>query len=155
MARIAPVKTPAHAAANYVANGGAPAAANNWATNLALDLPAVFAAAAKQVGFWSSQVSTVEAQNNYVNGLNKAAANTAPIIAKINGPAKGTYTAQVRAAGGPGGRYLAFANQWMPAVATERANLDRTNPRGDRAANRARQAVYDTWVDTQAGKFRQ
>ena len=35
----------------------------------------------------------------------------------------------------------------MPAVSNEVTTLNQTNPRGDRAANRARQAAYDAWVD--------
>lgn len=155
MARIAPMKTPAQASTNYANNGGSAQAATNWATNLSADLPAVFAAASAKVGFWSSQVSTVQAQNNYVSGLNKASANTAPIIAKIQGPSKSTFSAQVRAAGGPGGRYTAFAAAFLPAVSTEIANLNRTNPRGDKTANRARLNAYLDWLDSQAGKFRQ
>jgi hypothetical protein len=155
MPKIAPPKTSAQASANYINNGGSPNAATLWATNLAADLPAVFAAAERQVAFWQSQVSTTETANLYVAGLRKAAANTGPIITKINGPAKATYTAQVRAAGAAGGNYANFSAAWQPAISAELQNLNRTNPRGDFGTNLARLNALITWAHGQKGKFKQ
>jgi hypothetical protein len=155
MARIAPLKTPAQAAANYARNGGSPTAAALWATNLSADLPAVFAAAKAAGPTWQQNVNTPQALLNYGNGLTRASNNTAPIIAKINGPSKNTFQQQVTAAGGPGGKYTGFAGAWMPAVSTQVANLDRTNPRGPSGTNQARMDAQYNWAVSQHGKFKQ
>jgi len=152
MARIAPIKTPQQAAANYGTNGGAASAANNWATNFTTDIPAILSAAAAAVSFWQSQVSTQQAATNFTNGLNAAKNNVTAIAAKVNSVGKASFSAGVKAAAT--GNYMTFASSFMPAVANEVSLLDRTNPRGDRAANRARQAAYDAWIDSQTGKFR-
>ena len=152
MAKSKPMKTAAQAAANYGANGGAAAAAALWATNLLIDFPGVLDAAAGAGVFWQSQVSTAQALNNFKNGLGRAKNNMAVISGKINGVGKQSFSAGVKAAAT--GNYLEFAGAWMPAVSQEVLQLDRTNPRGDRATNRARQAAYDAWIDGQAGKFR-
>ena len=152
MARTKPIKTAAQAAANYGTNGGAAAAAALWANNLLIDFPGVLDAAAASGTFWQSQVSTAQALSNFKTGLGRAKNNMAVISGKINGVAKNSFSAGVKAAAS--GNYLEFAGAWMPAVAQEVLQLDRTNPRGDRATNRARQAAYDQWIDSQAGKFR-
>lgn len=152
MARVAPIKTAQQAAANYGTKGGAAAAATAWAAGYTSDIPAIFAAASAQVDYWQSQVSTQQAATNFKNGLARAAQNTTAIAQKVNTVGMASFSAGVKAAAQ--GNYLAFANNWQTAVSNEVATLDRTNPRGDRAANRARQAVYDQWVDSQAGKFR-
>ena len=154
MARIAPIKTAAQAAANYGTNGGAPAAANNWATNFTADIPAILSAAAAAVGTWQTNVALPQSAINFTNGLNAAKQNAAAIATKVNSVGKASFTAGVKAAAAPTGDYSLFSNKWMPAVAQEVATLNLTNPRGDRAANRARQAAYDAWIDTQAGNYR-
>lgn len=153
--RVAPVKSAATAAANYGTNAGSPAAANAWAANLSADLPAVFNAAKAQVNYWQTQVASPQSATNYVNGLNTAAANITAIQAKINGPSKTTYTTQVKASAAAGGKYANFAAAWQPAVTTEIATLDRTNPSGDYAANVARMTAFVDWAHSQAGKFKQ
>jgi len=152
MARSKPIKTAAQAAQNYGINGGSANASLMWATNLLIDFPGVLDAAANAGAFWQSQVSTAQALSNFKTGLSRAKNNMTVISGKINGVGKSSYSAGVKAAAT--GNYLEFAGQWMPAVSNEVLQLDRTNPRGDRATNRQRQAVYDAWVDAQAGKFR-
>lgn len=149
------MKTAAQAALNYKNNGGSANTANLWASNLVPALPKAFANAAKQVSYWQSQVGSPQAATNYVDGLNTAAQNTAPIAAKINGPAKTTYSTQVSAAGSPGGNYSNFSAEFLPAVSAEIQTLNATNPRGTKADNRARLNAYLDWLDTQAGKFKQ
>lgn len=152
MARVAPVKTAAQAAAKYGANGSSGSAATEWASGYTADIPGILDAAARSVSYWQSQVSTALAASNFTTGLGRAKNNVAAIAAKVNGVGKASFSAGIRAASQ--GAYLAFSQLWQGAVASEVATLDRTNPRGDRAANRMRQAVYDAWVDTQEGKFR-
>ncbi len=152
MPRIAPVKTAAQAAAAYGANGGSSTAAANWANNFSADIPAILSAAAAAVGSWQDAVSTDQAAQNFTAGLNKAKGNAAAIAQKVQGVGKNSFSAGVKAAST--GNYAQFAAAWQGAVTTQVAQLDRTNPRGDRSANRARQAAYDAWVDSQAGKFR-
>lgn len=146
------MKTPQQAANNYGTNGGSPTAAALWASNYSADIPGILDAAASAIPRWQAAVAEQQAAINMATGLNRAKQNTTAIATKVNGVGKASYSAGVKAAAS--GNYLSFANQWMPAVANEVANLDRTNPRGDRTANRARQAAYDAWVDTQIGKFR-
>src|SRR5277367_3381034 len=144
MARVAPIKTAQQAAANYGTKGGAAAAATAWAAGYTADIPAIFDAAAAQVDYWKSQVSTAQAATNFKNGLSRAKQNVTAITQKVNTVGMASFSAGVKAAAT--GNYLTFANSWQTAVSNEVATLDRTNPRGDRTANRARQAVYDQWV---------
>jgi hypothetical protein len=146
------IKTPAQASLNYGTNGGSINAANLWGTNLSSQLDSALTKAAAAVAFWASQVSTQQAQTNFVSGLNKAKTNEPAIISKINGPGKLSFTAGVKAAST--GAYASFAAAWLPAVSGEVQQLNISNPRGTLAQNRARQAAYDQWVDSQAGKFR-
>lgn len=152
MARVRPIKSPATAAERYGLNGSSANATADWAKNFSADIPAILDAAAKAIPRWQEAVSTVEAAHAMQRGLTRAKSNSAAIAAKVNGVGKQSFAAGVRAAST--GHYLAFANEFMPAVANQVATLDRTHPRGNRADNRARQAAYDTWIDSQAGKFR-
>jgi hypothetical protein len=152
MARIAPIKTAAQAAASYGTNGGGATAAQNWANGFTADIPAILSAAAAAVGRWQEAVVSDQAAQNFTSGLNRAKNNAGAIAAKVNGVGKASFSAGVKAASQ--GNYLAFSQAFQNAVATEVSQLDRTNPRGDRATNRARQAAYDAWIDSQAGKFR-
>jgi hypothetical protein len=152
MARLAPIKTAQQAAAAYGANGSSAAAQNLWATNFSADIPGILAAAAAAGQFWQTQVQSPTALTNYQRGLQRAANNVQAITTKVNGVGKASFAAGVKAAST--GDYLTFAQAWQTAVGNEVSQLDRTNPRGDRAANRARQAAYDAWVDSQAGNFR-
>lgn len=154
MARISPVKSSQVAAANFAKNGGAPDAANNWATNFTADIPSILAAAAEAVGRWQDAVSTDQARSNFVSGLNRAKSNVAAIATKVMGVGKSSFSAGIKAAGAPNGNYSLFSAKWQPAVAAQVQTLNMTNPRGTRADNRSRQAAYDAWVDTQANNFR-
>lgn len=147
------MKTPAQAATKYGANGSAPAAATLWAANFITAMPTMFDRAAAAAAYWQAQVSSAAAAAMFTKGLNRAKNNQGPIATKVNGPGSASFMAGVKAAST--GQYLAFANAWLPAVANEVATLNSTNPRGTRAQNRARQAAYDAWVDSQAGNFRQ
>jgi hypothetical protein len=117
MARVAPIKTAQQAASNYGTKGGAAAAAQAWAAGYTSDIPAIFAAASAQVGFWQSQVSTPQAATNFKNGLARAANNVTAIAAKVNGVGMASFSAGVKAAAQ--GNYLAFSNNWQAAVASE------------------------------------
>jgi hypothetical protein len=152
MAKI--IKTAATATANYGTNGGAPVAANNWAANYSADIPAILAAAVAAVPLWQTNVALPQSAINMTNGLNRAKLNAGAIATKVNGVGKASFSAGVKAAALPGGDYSTFAGAWMPAVTQQVSQLNVSNPRGTRADNRARQAAYDAWVDTQAGKFR-
>jgi hypothetical protein len=152
MAKI--IKTAATAAANYGTRGGAPTAAADWATNYTADIPAILAAAVAAVPLWQQNVALPQSAVNMTNGLNRAKANAGAISTKVNTVGKVSFSAGVKAAALPTGDYSLFASTWMPAVTQQVATLNVSNPRGDRASNRARQAAYDAWVDTQAGKFR-
>jgi hypothetical protein len=144
------MKTPAQAAANYGANGSSAQAQNNWAANFTAALPKMKARAAAAAPLWQQNVNTAQALARFTKGVQGfdelAAAN------KANGPSKATFAAQVRAASV--GKSLAFYNTFLPAVTTEVQNLDRTNPRGDKAANRARLNAYLDWLDSKAGTFK-
>jgi hypothetical protein len=152
MAKI--IKTAATATANYGTNGGAAIAANNWATNYSADIPAILAAAVAAVPLWQTNVALPQSAINMTNGLNRAKLNAGAIATKVNSVGKASFSAGVKAASLPGGDYSTFSAAWQPAVAQEVAQLNISNPRGTRLDNRARQAAYDAWVDTQAGKFR-
>jgi len=148
------MKNAQQAAANYGTNGGSVAAQTNWAANFSANIPAILDAAAKAVALWQANVSTALAASNFTAGLARAKQDAGAIATKVNGVGKASFTAGVKAAALPTGDYSIFAGHWMPAVAQEVAQLNISNPRGDRAANRNRQAVYDAWVDTQAGNYR-
>ena len=148
------MKTAAQAAAAYVANGAAPTAVQLWATDYNAAYPSMIDKATAAIPLWQSQVSTQQAATNMRNGLAKARTKANLVATKVNGAGSASFAAGVRAAGGPGGDYTAFIGPWMNAVGQQVQTLDTTNPRGTRQQNRARQAAYDAWVDSQAGNFR-
>lgn len=148
------MKTAAQAAAAYVANGSAPAAVTLWATDYNAAYPSMISKAIAAIPLWQANVATAEAAKNMSSGLTKAGTKQAAVAAKVTGAGSASFAAGVRAAGGPGGDYTAFIGPFLTAVATEVATLNTTNPRGTRQQNRARQAAYDAWIDSQAGNFR-
>ena len=148
------MKTPQQATDKYGTNGGSLATQTLWAADYVANMPSIFTAAAAAVPLWQAAVATQDAANRFVAGLNRAKQNTTAIALKVNTVGKASYSAGVKAAAAVGGNYSTFSAKWMPAVAQEVSTLNISNPRGDRAANRQRQAVYDAWVDTQAGDFR-
>ena len=148
------MKTAAQAAAAYVANGSSPTTTSLWATDYNAAYPTMITKATAAIPLWQSQVSTAQAATNMKNGLAKAANKAAIVAGKVNGAGSASFAAGVRAAGGPGGDYTAFIGPWLSAVGSEVQTLNTTNPRGTRQQNRARQAAYDAWVDSQAGNFR-
>jgi len=152
MARVRPVRTAAAAAAKYGMNGSSGAASAEWAAGFTADIPAILNAAKTAGNYWQARVSEPEALTNFRAGLDRAHTRVGEITAKVNGVGKASFAAGVRTAAA--GAYLSFSSAWQPAVQALLDTLDRTNPRGDRAANRARQAAFDAWVDRQAGKFR-
>lgn len=147
------MKTAQQAATKYGTNGSAATATGLWATNFNAKIGAIFDAAAAAVSRWQAAVQDPAVAGRFVKGLNKAKANAPAIQTKVSTVGAPALAAGVRAAST--GAYLAFANAWIPAVANEVNVLNQSNPRGDRAANRARQAAYDAWVDSQAGNFKQ
>jgi hypothetical protein len=147
-----PIKTAQQAADKYGANGSSATASTLWANNFNADIPGMLAAAQAAIPRWQTAVQDPQAATNMNNGLNRAKNKAGAIAAKVSSTGKASFQAGVRAAAADA--YLAFAQAWQGAVANEVGQLDRTNPRGDRAANRARQAAYDLWVDSQAGNFR-
>lgn len=149
------MKTPAQATAKYVTNGSAATATGLWATNFNSKIGAIFDAAAAAVGRWQSAVQDPKVANRFVGGLQKAKGRSAAISTKVTNVGAPALASGVRAAGAPDGKYTAFSTQWMGAVGQEVQTLNQSNPRGDRNANRARQAAYDAWVDGQAGNFKQ
>lgn len=149
------MKTPAQAATNYATNAGSAAAATSWAADYLTQFPTMVARATAQVSYWQSQVSTQQAATDYVDGLNRAQSNIAAITTKVNGAGKTSYSAGVKNAGAAGGNYSNFAAEWLPAVATEVATLNRTNPRGDYAQNQARLAAFIDWEHAQKGNYKQ
>lgn len=148
------MKTAAQAAAAYVANGTAPAAVALWAADYNAAYPTMITKAIAAIPTWQANVSTALAAKNMSNGLTKAGTKAAAVATKVSGAGSASFAAGVRAAGGPGGDYTAFIGPWLSAVGSEVQTLNTTNPRGTRAQNRARQAAYDAWVDSQAGNFR-
>lgn len=148
------MKTPATAVANYLRNGANAAASTAWATGFTANIPAILDAAIAAAPRWQAAVADPQALVNLTSGLQRAKQNAGAIATKANGVGKASFTAGVTAAAQPSGDYSLFAAKWMPAVAQEVAQLNVSNPRGDRAANRARQSVYDQWVDSQANNFR-
>lgn len=148
------MKTAAQAAANYVTNGATAATATLWSTDYIAALPTMLDKAIAAIPTWQANVSTPLAASNMTKGLTRAKSKTAAITTKVTTVGVPAYQAGIRTAGGPGGNYQAFIGPFLTAVASEVATLNTTNPRGTRAQNRARQAAYDTWIDTQAGNFR-
>lgn len=149
------MKTAAQATTKYVTNGSAPAAAQLWSADFLAALPTMFDKAIAAIPTWQAAVADPRAATLMARGLNRAKNNTGPITTKVQGPAQASFSSGVRVAGGPNGNYTNFSTAWMPAVSTEVTTLNQTNPRGTRAQNRARQAAYDAWIDTQGGNFRQ
>jgi hypothetical protein len=148
------MKTAAQAAAAYVANGSAPAAVSLWAADYNAAYPTMIDKAITAIPLWQANVATLQAATNMNKGLTKAKAKQSAVATKVNGAGSSSFAAGVRAAGGPGGDYQAFIAPFLTAVGNEVATLNTTNPRGTRQQNRARQAAYDAWIDSQAGNFR-
>jgi hypothetical protein len=148
------MKTAAQAAAAYVANGAAPTAISLWASDYIAAYPTMIDKATAAIPTWQANVATQQAAANMRSGLAKARNKASLVTTKVNGAGSASFAAGVRAAGGPGGDYTAFIGPWMSAVGSQVQTLDTTNPRGTRQQNRARQAAYDAWVDSQAGNFR-
>lgn len=149
------MKTAAQAAAKYLTNGSAATATGLWATNFNAKIGAIFDAAAASVTRWQAAVNDPAVAARFVGGLNKAKTRAPAIQTKVTSVGAPALAAGVRAAGGANGNYTNFSVAWMSAVGNEVNQLNQTNPRGDRAANRGRQAAYDAWVDTQSGNFKQ
>ena len=148
------MKTVQQAAANYVKNGGAQAAADTWAANFSANIPGILQAAIDAIPRWQEAVATAQAAANMGTGLTRAKGNVSAITAKVTTVGKASFKAGVTAAGAPNGDYSLFIGKFMPDVASEVQQLNITNPRGDRSANRARQAAYDSWIDSRAGMYR-
>ena len=148
------MKTAAQAAAAYVANGSAPAAVQLWAADYNAAYPSMIDDAIAAIPTWQANVATAQAAANMRNGLSKAKSKASAVATKVNGAGSASFAAGVRAAGGPGGDYQAFIGPFLTAVGQEVQTLNTTNPRGTRQQNRARQAAYDAWIDSQAGNFR-
>ena len=149
------MKTPAQATAKYGANGSAAAATGLWAANFNANMGAIFDAAIAAGPRWQAAVQDPQSLTNLKNGLTKAKGRIPQISTKVTNVGAPALAAGVRAAAAPGGKYDSFSAKWLPAVASEVNTLNQTNPRGDRAANRARQAAFDAWVDQQKGNFKQ
>lgn len=149
------MKTPAQSATKYSTNGSAPTATQLWAANFNANMPAIFDAAARAVGLWQAAVSDPISAQHFTSGLAKAKNNINAIATKVTNVGAPALAAGVRAAGAVGGKYSDFINEFLPAVSQEVATLNQTNPRGTRQQNRARQAAYDAWIDSQAGNFKQ
>jgi hypothetical protein len=149
------MKTPAQATAKYLTNGSAAVSTGLWATNYNAKIGAIFDAAAASVSRWQAAVQDPAVAARFVKGLGKAKTRSTQIATKVTTVGAPALAAGVRAAAAVDGAYTAFSNAWIPAVSQEVATLNQTNPRGDRAANRARQAAYDSWVDQQNGNFKQ
>jgi hypothetical protein len=147
------MKTAQQAATKYGTNGSAPAATQLWAQNFNAEYLNMLAAATAAIPTWQAAVADPQSAVNMSKGLTKAKAKQASVATKVTNTSSASLAAGVRAAST--GAYLAFSNQWLPAVAQEVQTLNQTNPRGTRAQNRARQAAYDAWVDQQNGNFRQ
>jgi hypothetical protein len=148
------MKTAAQAAAAYVANGAAAVSVAAWAADYNAAYPTMITKATAAIPTWQANVATAQAALNMKNGLAKAANKAALVAAKVNGAGSASFAAGVRAAGGPGGDYTAFIGPFLAATGNEVQTLNTTNPRGTRQQNRARQAAYDAWIDSQAGNFR-
>lgn len=150
--KLGPKKTAAQAASNYGTNGGSVAAANNWAANLSANFAQVLQKAASAVGTWQANVSTAQAANNFTGGLNRASQNVAVAVAKIQGPSKATFSAQVKVAST--GNYQTFATKFVPAVDAEAAALAAQYPGTDPASGTQRMVAMNAWLISQKGNFR-
>lgn len=148
------MKTAATATLKYGVNGTSVQASNDWANNFSSNIDNILNSAIKAIPQWQAAVATAQAAINMSNGLTKAKAKEAAIVTKVQSVGKASFTAGIKAAALPTGGYAQFSTAWMPVVSQERSQLDISHPRGDRAANRARQAAYDAWIDTKAGQFR-
>lgn len=148
------MKTAAQAAAAYVANGTAPASTTAWAADYNAAYPTMITKAIAAIPLWQSNVASPLAASNMQKGLTRAGTKAGAVATKVNGAGLASFSAGVRAAGGPGGDYVAFIGPFLSSVGQEVQTLNSTNPRGTRAQNRARQAAYDAWIDSQAGNFR-
>jgi hypothetical protein len=146
------IKSAAQAAAKYGTNGGSAQAATEWANGFSADIPGILDKAIAAGPRWQAAVNDPQSLVNLRNGLNRAKNNVGAITTKVQGVGKSSFSAGVRAAAT--GNYLTFSQAWQTAVGNEVLQLNNSNPRGDRAANRARQAAYDAWIDGQGGKFR-
>jgi hypothetical protein len=147
------MKTAQQAATKYGTNGSAATATGLWATNFNAKIAAIFDAAAASVSRWQAAVQDPAVAARFVSGLGKAKQNAPAIQTKVTNVGAPALAAGVRAAST--GKYLTFAGLWMQAVGSEVNTLNQTSPRGTRAQNRARQAAYDAWVDSQANNFKQ
>jgi len=148
------MKTAAQAAAAYVANGAAPTAVSLWAADYNAAYPSMITKAVAAIPTWQANVATALAASNMQKGLTRAGTKAAAVALKVNGAGSASFAAGVRAAGGQGGDYQLFIGSFLTAVGQEVQTLNQTNPRGTRQQNRARQAAYDAWIDSQAGNFR-
>lgn len=147
------MKTAAQAASKYGANGGSPASGQLWSADFLAAFPKMIANAVAQTPYWQAQVSTAAAAAAYKAGLNGANANLATITTKVNGVAQASFMAGVKAAAT--GKYLNFADEFIPAVTSEVNTLNSTNPRGTPAQNRARLNAYLDWLESKKGTFKQ
>jgi hypothetical protein len=148
------MKTAAQAAAAYISNGSNPTAVSLWAADYNAAYPTMITKAIAAIPTWQNNVATPLAASNMSKGLQRAGTKQAAVATKVNGAGSASFAAGVRAAGGPGGDYSAFIAPFLSAVQNEVNTLNSTNPRGTRQQNRARQAAYDAWIDSQAGNFR-
>lgn len=145
------MKTATQAATNYGTNGSSAAAQNLWAGEFVANIPKMQARAQAQATYWQTQVNTPEALANFKSGV--ATIDVPAVTTKVSTVGKASLAAGVKAAST--GKYASFAAEFMPAVSTEIQNLDRTNPRGDKAQNRTRLNAYLDWLESQAGNFKQ
>lgn len=148
------MKTAAQAAAAYVANGSAPTATAAWASGYNAAYPTMITKATAAIPTWQAAVASAAAATAMSKGLARAATKSAAVATKVNGAGSASFAAGVRTAGSTGGDYTAFIGPFLTAVAQEVQTLNQTNPRGTRQQNRARQAAYDAWIDSQAGNFK-
>ena len=107
------------------------------------------------IPLWQSQVSTAQAAKNMTNGLTKAGTKATAVATKVNGAGSASLLGRRARRRRPWRRlHLVHRSLAQLRSAAEVQTLNTTNPRGTRAQNRARQAAYDAWVDSQAGNFR-
>jgi len=152
MSRMAPAKTAAQAAALYGVNGSSVNTANLWAANLSSNFAAILQKAAAAVGTWQAAVSTAEAAAMFTGGLNRAAQNVAVAVAKINGPSKNTFAAQIKVAST--GNYQTFATSFVPAVDAMAAQIAMQYPGTDPASGTQRMLAMNAWLISKRGAFR-
>ncbi len=144
-----PIKTAQQAAADWVAGATTTLAATRWAEGIAKPKRDPFQAALAQAGYWQDQVSSPQALLNYQVGLSSI--NEDLYLQIVNTRGKINYTGGVK---DKQANYAAFAGKFMGWLANEIQSLDRTNPRGDKSANRARLNAYLDALEAQAGQFR-